>query len=127
MGMYTEVLVKCDIRTDIDPVDKAALEYLFNRETDDAPDVLPTHAFFSTARWMAVGAHCSFYHVPWVDSRFGGDHGATTLFSRSDLKNYHGEVEAFFDWLRPLVDGEPGDCIGWQWYEEDRVPTLVLV
>ena len=58
---------------------------------------------------------------------FGGDEYGigSALFSRSDLKNYDREIELFFDWLRPLTCALPGDCIGWQWYEEHDEPTLV--
>ena len=122
MGMYTEVLIKADIRTDIDVVDRRALEFLFG---GDEPSELvdpPEHRFFRTERWRCVGRMSSYYHVPWATRRFHED----CVFSRSDLKDYDGEVEAFFDWFAPLTCAFAGQCIGWHWYEEADVPTLVL-
>lgn len=125
MGMYTEILIKCNIRSCIGDADRAMLGYMFNAE--DEPAVLPDHEFFKTTRWKSVGRGSSHSHIPWTDSCFGGDQYGIgcALFSRSDLKNYDREIELFFDYLRSLASAFPGECIGWQWYEDDDVPTLV--
>ena len=117
MGMYTEILVKCDIRTDILPSNRLALDYLFNRESDTLADK-PGHPFFETHRWRMVGVGCSAHIAISVLSN-------NQIFSHSELKN-HNEVDLFFDWLRPLTDACDGDCIGWHWYDECAAPTLVL-
>ena len=139
MGMYTEILIKANIRTDISPADRAALDYLFGHTDPDvegvldntpAPAMLPDHRFFETTRWDSIGSCSSYYHIPKAVNFWEVCGSAIAprqyLFSRSDLKNYDGEIEAFWDWFRPLVrDYGVRECIGWQWYEEADAPTLI--
>lgn len=129
MGMYTEVVVKCDLKPRLTNVELAALKFLFSDGPE--PSELPDHRFFSLPRWMCIGRDSSYYHIPEALNHYDPDDDidrGAYLFSRSDLKNYDGEIEAFFDWLRPLVDKYcDKTCIGWMWYEEDEEPTLVYV
>jgi len=120
MGMYTEVLVKCNLLPDLPPEVTSALEFMFNG--GDEPPALPEHDFFKKPRWSFVGKGSSYYHIPWPDSRLSGGY----LFSRSDLKNYDQEIENFFNWIMPYVSAENGKCIGYSWCEEDDTPALVL-
>lgn len=87
------------------------------------PDVLPDHAFFKLPRWDFIGKSSSFYHHPHALSNLDLSYGY--IFSRSDLKNYDGEITAFFDWFSPLTTAWEGKCIGYRWHEEDDAPTLV--
>ena len=41
----------------------------------------------------------------------------------SDLKNYHGEIEAFIKWIEPL--SSTYGFVGYYQYEEDEEPTLI--
>lgn len=122
MGMYTEIVVKARIRGDIGAIEKAALLFLFKREAE--PEALPDHMFFTKPRWQMIGACSSYYHHPETVNSFVEN--GTYLFSRSDIKNYDGEIEAFFDWLKPLMGAHEGQCIGYSWYEESDTPTLIL-
>ena len=131
MGMYTEIVIKACIKSNIDKVDRDILNFMFNRDVDP-PDVLPEHEFFKCDRWDSIGCMSSFYHIPWASSKYSQDY----LFSRSDLKDYGGEIDLFFDYLRPLVNGYRGEespvyadplCIGYKWYEEYSSPTLVYL
>ncbi|AGF89304.1 hypothetical protein SP069_00185 [Salmonella phage SP069] len=127
MGMYTELVLKCSLKEDVPDDVVTVVSYLFCNGTDE-PKQLPDHKFFSLSRWQHIGKSCSFYHHPeiinscpvydYTDSRY--------IFSRSDIKNYDGEIEAFIDWFKPYVDAEEGQCIGWSWYEEDLQPTLII-
>ena len=124
--MYTEILIKASIDNEkVTPEVEAVLQYLFNDVSIPNHIQLPVHPFFRSDRWPCVGHCSSFYHVPWVNSKYGGDYGSYYIFSRSDLKNYDNEIEAFFDWIDPYLDEEKGMCIGYSWYEEDLSPTLV--
>ena len=120
MGMYTELILKADVRRNIPTDVEAVLNTLFNNTTLTAP--LPDHEFFQCARWTNIGCCCSFYHTPWSTSRYSENH----IFSRSDLKNYDDEIAKFIDWVSPYLDQLHGDCIGWTWYEEDITPTLIF-
>lgn len=126
MGMYTELLLKCEAVKD----DYGVMEYLFSGGKE--PGVLPNHDFFTKPRWRLIGSCSSFYHHPQAHSdlyvpEWEEDRAVAYLFSRSDIKNYDGEIEAFLDWFMPYVSEFPGTCIGWKWYEDDDVPTLILM
>ncbi len=119
--MYTELVLKCDIKGNAPKQVKDVLDFLFLGK--EQPTELPDHEFFSKGRWTLIGNCSSYYHHPEVVNSYIEGH----LFSRSDIKNYESEIEAFLDWLMPYVDDYEGRCIGWSWYEEADVPTLILV
>lgn len=121
MGMYTELVIKCDICEDIPQNVKEVLDFLFgDRET--APTNLPDHEFFKCGRWDHIGKVNSYYHIPCCLNFFDGSY----LFSRSDFKDYDGEIDKFIDFLDPYIDGEKGQCIGWSWYEQRQQPELIF-
>lgn len=120
MGMYTQLFFNASFKNDVSAVDKRALEYLFDGA--DKPAELPEHKFFSMDR-----AHYMFHSPAYT--------GAAVTVKLSDfynhvtahieVKNYEGEIEAFLEWARPLLDEEKGRCIGWKWYEEGDHPILI--
>ena len=121
MGMYTELVLKTEVNTNL-PMDvEAVLQHLFNGA--DAPETLPEHPFFNCGRWPFIGRSSSYYHVPWSTSRYEENY----IFSRSDLKNYDGEIAKFISWLTPYISELNGTCIGWSWYEEEDKPTLIIL
>lgn len=120
MGMYTELIFKAEIRGDIPNEVRAVLHHLFN--DGEAPTTLPDHEFFKCDRWGMVGKCSSFYHVPFALSRYTDGY----IFSRSDLKDYDDEIRKFVDWVMPYIRAEEGACIGWSWYEEADLPTLLF-
>ncbi len=121
MGRYTEILIKADLKRDTPDDVKEILHYLFNRTRMQwGDDLLPDHEFFKCHRWEFIGSCSSFYHVPWATSRYDEN----TIFSRSDLKNYGGEIAKFFNWIQPYIEATKGQCIGYSWYEEDMQPEL---
>jgi hypothetical protein len=127
MGMYTELVLKCETKEDIPKEIKSVLEFLFGN--GESPLETPSHPFFMLPRWKAVGHCSSYYHHPKrvfniVESPIWD---SMYIFSRSDLKNYDGEIEAFIDWITPYLQTYGKTCIGWKWYEEDAEPTLIFV
>lgn len=128
MGMYTELVLKCSIMEDVPDDVRLVLRHLFKQGAK--PFNLPDHEFFKCPRWDFIGSGSSFYHHPQALTHYWTGHGDAdnrggNLFSRSDLKNYDGEIEKFIDWLMPYIDEEEGQCIGWSWYEEETEPTLL--
>lgn len=123
MGMYTEILIKADVNSK--NLTKEAIDVLsFLFSNGEEPDKLPDHYFFTLPRWHHVGRVSSFYHHPNPVNDISDD--GEYIFSRSDFKNYDGEIEAFFDWFRPLTSATEGKCIGYSWYEENDAPTLIF-
>ena len=127
MGMYTELVLKCQIKEDAPADVKSVIAHMFCG--DDAPEKLPDHPFFGLTRWYFIGSCSSFYHHPEVvNSCPKFDYTKSQyIFSRSDIKNYDGEIESFIDWLKPYIDAPEGQCIGWLWYEEEQQPTLIII
>lgn len=126
MGMYTEILVKARLSDEAqkDELVMSVVKHLFNN--GDEPSSIPNHNFFTLPRWDQIGRMCSFYHHPRPVSSFYDEYSSAYIFSRSDIKNYDGEIEAFFDWLKQHIDAEEGQCIGYSWYEEEISPTLIF-
>ena len=122
MGMYTELVLKVRLT-------KNAPRDIINHMFGDGskPTSLPEHDFFKCPRWGCIGKCSSFYHHPESVNSFPKFDFCDSdyLFSRSDLKNYNDEISLFIDWMQQYIEGETGDCIGWEWYEEDVVPTLL--
>ena len=127
MGMYTELVLKCEVRGDAPDVVKKVVRHLFSGEA--APDTLPGHVFFSCHRWEMIGSGSSAYHHPEaVNSLVKYDWSENIhIFSRSDLKDYEDEIAKFIDWITAYVDGSGETCIGWSWYEEEDKPTLIII
>lgn len=121
MGMYTELVIKADVKSDLPVEIEKVLQHMFNGE--EKPIELPNHPFFQCHRWPMLGSCSSYYHIPWSDSMYHEGY----LFSRSDLKNYSDEIELFVDWIKPYLDAPVGFCIGWKWYEEWDKPELIII
>jgi hypothetical protein len=119
--MYTELVLKCRVKDDIQENVEEVLQFLFNGGYE--PVQLPDHHFFEEQRWTFIGRSNSYYHIPWNTSKYKEGY----IFSRSDLKNYNGEIALFIDWIKPYLLNNPSECIGWQWYEEDDAPTLLYM
>lgn len=119
MGMYTELVLKCEVQHFLPKDVEDILNFLFNSR--DVPEELPKHPFFECDRWRHIGNRSSYYHIPWCHSKYSENY----IFCRCDLKDYDKEIELFLDWLSPYLYCPVGACIGWTWYEEDDVPTLI--
>lgn len=124
MGMYTELVIK--VSFDVGKLDKTSrkvLDYLFG--ACEEPSELPDHRFFRCPRWKQIGFGSSFYH-PDVVKSYSVQYGSIYLFARTDLKNYDDEIERFIDWVKPIIEQQNGQCIGWSLYEEAATPDLLF-
>lgn len=117
MGMYTEVFFRAE-------VDERA--YRIIRDMADGVEFTFDHPLFSKPRvqnlfrgWSAYFPGANHFEA---EIETYGPSIARYISFRANLKNYDGEIEAFFDWVRPHVMSE--GFIGYSLYEEDRVPTL---
>lgn len=127
MGMYTEIVCGFSLKEDTPEVVINALRFMMG--DSDKPSVLPEHELFSLDRWDCLFRMSSYYFG------FSSNHSVMKrddldkcwiLSVRADLKNYDSEIETFFDWITPYVDGGSGtkDLIGYSIYEEADEPTL---
>ena len=154
MGMYTELVFKGFLKDNLPKEVREVLHYLFDDDensecwtrgndwakikekypekvffsNDDIQKEFwrPTidHNFFRCPWWRDIANSSSYYHVPQSFKCLQKDR---YIFTRCDLKNYHGVIEEFVEWSKPYLDMEEGSCIGWYWYEEYAKPTLLYV
>lgn len=122
MGMYTEIFVNCDLKTEtpqevIDVLRAICGSDLSSPVLEGLPD-----------RWALLFGNGSF-SVPLTccgSVTFSDIAGHWSLIGKGDIKNYNDEIENFFKWLMPWIDAEEGAFIGYWRYEEDLMPTLVV-
>lgn len=119
--MYTELFIKCEMKSDLPKEVLNVLKYLFGDEDLDPGIELPEHDFFKCERWRFIGNGYSHYFAPFATSEFRKNY----LISRSDLKNYNDEIERFLDWVMPYIAEPEGQFIGYHIYEESDTPTLI--
>lgn len=124
MGMYTEIYVNVDLKKDtpdeVIDVLKAMCYMVDNYEKllEPYPD-----------RWGCLFSNMSYY-TPSTRCRsltYDDISNQWSLLGKGDIKNYGQEIQKFFEWIIPHVDGYPGDFIGYHRYEEDQKPTLVFL
>lgn len=119
MGMYTEVFFRAE-------VDKEA--YFIMREAsvgvtfERQPHPLFTKPRFSQlfrggSAYFPAANHFKSEADPWASHP-----PIRSVSFRANLKNYDGEIQAFFDWVRPHCVTE--GFIGYSLYEEADMPTL---
>lgn len=133
MGMYTELVIKADIKPEKSQEVEFILNFLFNPNSENdiwdekmqikTEIVLPDHLFFKCPRWTGIGRSNSHYPIPACCNFYDGLY----LFSRSDLKDYHDEITLFLDWINPFFSCDSGKFIGWKWYEESNEPEFLYV
>jgi hypothetical protein len=124
--MYTELYVKCSLRDDVPSNVIDTLQHMLDN-TRPQPE-LPHHQLFCDAtRWRFMLQCSSYYHLPIATIQLLHDGiGGWYLTGRSDLKNYSGEIDMFFDWIGPYCE-YGGEFMGYSLYEEDADPVMYHV
>jgi hypothetical protein len=119
MGMYTELYVNVGLKEDTPEAIITTLQTICNGYT---PEGFPS-------RTGSLFQDCSYYTPRTCVSHLTYDEISKqwSLLGKGDLKNYEDEIEHFFNWITPWVEGWPGDFIGYHRYEEAQKPTLVFL
>ena len=126
MGMYTEIYVNVDLKKetpdDVIQVLKAMVGHLSNEEEYEVLKDYPSRwsCLFSDMSYYTPRTHCRYLHFDTISNQW-------SLLGKGDIKNRTNEIEQFFEWITPWVDGYPGDFIGYKRYEECRKPTLYFL
>lgn len=118
MGMYTEIFVNVDLKEntpdEVIDVLKAMCAKDSNAEClKDKPRRWPY--LFNNGSYYLPLTQCGNLTFDDIGKHY-------SLLAKGDIKNYGGEIEQFFEFIRPWCDNE---FIGYYRYEEDREPTLV--
>lgn len=128
MGMYTEFHFAVPLRQELPEGLSDWFAELLSGETRDPFD---NHPFFHCGRWSLVFGCSSAYHTTRGNSEFrpwtGDSWDHPELFIHTSLKNYDNEIRKFCDWISPFVDEYEGTMVGYHRYEEDELPTLLML
>lgn len=124
MGMYTELIFGAGLKKDTPEKVIEVLKYMVG-DTKEKPKDFP----LPEGRCERLFRGSSYYfgvNEPlwkmWKD-----DIGENWVLStRSNIKNYGGEIEAFLEWIKPYIDGGSGyrDMYAIVTYEEDEAPKI---
>lgn len=118
MGMYTEIFVNVDLKEN---TPKEVIEVL--KAMCDKDHESP-HLLGRPQRWAFLFNDSSFY-LPCTECgvlTYNNIRKAYSLIAKGDIKNSSGEIEEFFEFIKPWCEDE---FIGYTRYEEDREPTLI--
>ena len=118
MGMYTEIFFRAE-------VDEYAFDVI-EAGINGSPLPSDDHPFFSKPRAVLLfrGASAYFPGARHAVTEHDPQYGTFYVSFRADLKNYDGEIEAFFDWVTPHVSEHHRGFIGYSLYEEPETPAL---
>ena len=122
MGMYTEIYVNVDlVKTCPDHAVNVLKAMCGEGDKSDLDGTPVMWAYlFNDGSYYTPNTQCK--SLTWDEND-----GRYSLLGKGDIKNYGGEIEQFFEWLRPFVEGEEGDFIGYMRYDDDREPTLIYL
>ena len=124
MGMYTELVFGCGLKSDTPNNVITSLKYMLG-DIKEKPIDFP----FPQGRceWLFQG--CSYYfgvnspvNKMWYDEISKN----WRISTRSNIKNYEGEIEIFLDWIKPYIEQGTGarEMYAMVCYEETEEPTL---
>ena len=119
MGMYTEIYVNADLKKE---TPKEIIDTLGDLCRGWQPNGFPSRSgmLFNNGSCYTPSTYVRSLTYDEILRQW-------SFLGKGDLKNYSGEVEHFFNWLMPWVDGLPGDFVGYHRYETDQKPTLVFI
>lgn len=119
MGMYTEIYVNVDLIPETPESVIDTLRAICNQ--DDESELLKD----KPDRWGFLFCNMSYYtpSTSVASLTFDEISKQWSLLGKGDIKNYGGEIEAFFEWIKPWCEN---NFIGYHRYEEDNEPTLVF-
>lgn len=125
MGMYTELHYNTELKADVPEGVINILRYMLG-EVEDKPET-PDHELFGTTRWEFMLRCDSYYFDADTHStiRFDDISNSHYLCIRCNLKNYSDEISLFCNWIRPYINKQEGDFLGFSRYEESEVPELI--
>ena len=128
MGMYTQLVLGVELKSDTPETVIDILEYMIGHKPENQGIILPDHEFFQCNRWDFV-LRCDSYYFDWT-TRMNLDrddlypeYPKYCLTGCSNLKNYDDEIAKFLLWLAPYID--TNGFLGLTRYEDTDTPTLI--
>jgi len=141
MGMYTEFYFNAKLKDALPDIVVDVLDTMMGHKAE-MPGHLPDHPLFSCRMWEHMLRSDSFYfdsvtcsfisdkvrrytEKPFTELRKKVGDPWFYLNIKCNLKNYEEEIEKFIDWIRPYLDKDEGEFLGFHRYEESEEPVLV--
>jgi len=111
MGYYTELIFGTSFKKDVPEIIIAIVKAMIEGKAEEIKEI-PNHPFFAIEGWEYV-LTCSSYDFGvneavgriWFDKIDKSYHVST----RSSVKDYDGEIEAFLDWIKPYLQSGSGE------------------
>jgi hypothetical protein len=107
MGMYTELIFGARLKENTPNEVIETLKFMIG-ETEVKPEGFP----FPDGRceWLFQGGSYYFAVHKAVSKMYYDDIAkAWTVSTRSNIKNYEGEIEQFLEWIKPHIDSGSGN------------------
>lgn len=127
MGMYTEMIFGAKLKGSTPKNIIDIIQSLVDGKESEIKDK-PSHPFFQTERQWLLTSGGSYYIAGVMSPQFQKDEMTNqwSLFARTNIKNYRGEIEKFIDWIKPYCEQGSGanDMIAVVIYEEEKTPTI---
>ena len=97
MGMYTELVMACELKEDVPEEVIETLKYMAN--DIDYLATVPVHPLFETDRWKWMLRSDSYYFDGKTHSAFDYDDISKSYYItvRCNLKNYCDEIQEFLN------------------------------
>jgi hypothetical protein len=127
MGMYTELNIGVQFKSELPEDIFKALEYMVKNDDSKSIDFSLEHPLFSTERWkwmLRSGGSYYFDAKPVLLWEFDEISKAWYLTLITNIKNYSDEWENFLNFIAPHL--ESSGYIGTLRYEESDQPTLLF-
>ena len=122
--MYTELIFGADLKKDTPENVIEALKYMIG-DTREKPKDFPLPD--GRCEWLFRGSSYYFGVSSPVSKMWKDSNGCNWVLStRSSIKNYKGEIEAFLEWIKPYIDSGSGsnDMYAIVTYEEAETPDI---
>ncbi len=114
MGMYTELIFGAELKKDTPKEVIEALKYMIG-ETEEKPNNFPLTdgisewLFDGINKWLFKGSSYYFgVSRPFSKMWFDDIGKSWAISTRSSIKNYAGEIEAFLEWIKPYIASGSG-------------------
>jgi len=122
--MYTELIFGAKLKKETPEIVIEFLKYMMgemmDRPTDfPLPDERCDNLFHGGSQYFPV-------NYPVSKMWFNDIDGQWHISTRSNIKNHHGQIEAFLEWIKPFIDGGSGvrGMYAIKIYEGDYEPTI---
>ena len=124
MGMYTELIFGAELKKDTPDNIIEALGYMLG-ETREKPKDFPLPD--GRCEWLFCGSSY-YFAINNPVNKMWRDHidNCYHISTRSNIKNYEGEIETFLEWIKPYIESGSGnrEMYAITTYEDSEEPII---